>query len=140
MKLCNDTITVFNARLDPDTGVDVYYPTVISGVSWYLHTVTNIDNAGGLRAANQFTVRVPVDADFSGKSYATPAAFAAAADPSQLFTLKAGDTLVHGVVEGAALGMRPAELHKLYDEVVTVLAVTDNRRAPRGKHWKVVGK
>lgn len=137
MKLCEDTITVFNAKYDRAAGADVYIPTVISGVSWYLHTVTNVDNSG-LRAANQFTVRVPVDANFSGKEYVSPSEFASAEDPSGLFTLKAGDLIVHGAV--AEEGLRPADLQKRFDEVVTILAVTDNRRAPRGRHWKVVGK
>lgn len=137
MKLCEDTITVFNAKYDRTAGADVYIPTVISGVSWYLHTVTNVDNSG-LRAANQFTVRVPVDANFSGKKYVSPSEFASAEDPSGLFTLKAGDLIVHGAV--GEEGLRPADLQKRFDEVVTVLAVTDNRRAPRGRHWKVVGK
>ena len=138
MKLCNDTITIFNARLDQAAGYDVYYPTVISGVSWYLHTITTVDGSG-LRAANQFTVRIPVDADFSGKKYVSPKEFAACDDPGAVFTLKAGDIIVHGAVTEAT-GLRPAELQKRFDEMVTVLAVTDNRRAPHGKHWKVVGK
>lgn len=35
MKLCNDTITVFNAKLDQTLDATVYVPTVIHGVSWY---------------------------------------------------------------------------------------------------------
>lgn len=136
MKLCDDVVTVFNARLDQATDSDVYYPTVISGVSWYLHTITTVDNSG-LRAANQFTLRIPVDADFSGKTYVSPSAFATAPDPETVFTLRAGDIVVH---ERVTEHLRPAELKKKFDEVVTVLAVTDNRRAPHGKHWRVVGK
>lgn len=137
MELCNDTITVFNSKLDKTVGADTYYPTVISGVSWYLQTVTTVDHSG-LRAANQFTVRVPVGADFSGKTYVTPDQFAVCEDPALVFTLKAGDLIVHGAV--LEEGLRPADLQKRFAEVVTILGVTDNRRAPRGKHWKVVGK
>lgn len=137
MKLCNDTITVLNAHLDKDHGADTYLPTVISGVSWYFHTVTTVDGSGGLRAANQFTIRVPVDADFSGKTYATAQEYANAPDPTSLFTLKAGDIVAHGAFPGVS---KPAELKALCNEVATVLAVTDNRRAPHGPHWRVVGK
>ncbi|MGN0307402.1 MAG: hypothetical protein ACI4DN_04200 [Lachnospiraceae bacterium] len=35
--------------------------------------------------------------------------------------------------------LRPADLKKRFSEYVTILGVTDNRRAPRSKHWKVVG-
>lgn len=138
MRLCDQTITVFNAKLDPDTGNDVYYPTVISGVSWFQQTITTVDSSG-LKAANQITVRIPDDAetDFSGKSYVTPEEYATA-DPSSVFTLRAGDLLVHAAVTER---LRPAELQQRYGEAVaTVLAVTDDRRTPHAPHWKVVGK
>lgn len=139
MKLCNDVITIFNAYLDKGRGADIYLPTVISGVSWYLHTITTVDSGnGGLRAANQFTVRIPINADFSGKAYALPRDYAEAADPSQLFTLKAGDIVVHGAYPTAPLHL--ADIKALGGETVTVLAVTDNRRAPKEPHWRVVGK
>ena len=89
MKMCNDTITVFNRRLDPDTGYEIYTPTVIRGVSWYSH-VDSAVTSDGLKAANKITIRIPIDAD-------------------------------------------------KYGEIATILGVTDNRRAPRAKHWKVVG-
>lgn len=139
MKLCNDTITVFNAYLDKDRGADIYLPTVISGVSWYLHTVTTVDPSGGLRAANQLTVRIPAGADFNGKTYVDPLSFAAVADPSGLFTLKAGDTVARGDFSDVGR-VSPAALKSLTGEVGTVLAVTDNRRAPHAPHWKLVGK
>lgn len=137
MRLCNDTITVFNAKFDRDAGDDVYIPTVISGVSWYLNTITTVEN-GGLRAANQFTLRIPVDADSLGKVYVTPKEFADAEDGAEVFTLKAGDIIVHEAITDT--GLRPKEIQERCSEMVTILAVTDNRRAPRGKHWKVVGK
>ena len=33
MRLCDETITVFNAQLDTALGMDRYHPTVISGES-----------------------------------------------------------------------------------------------------------
>ena len=35
MNLCNETITVFNAKLNTGTGDDDYNGTVIDGVSWF---------------------------------------------------------------------------------------------------------
>lgn len=135
MRLCNETITVFNSRLDEESGMDVYCHTVISGVSWYSDIAANIEGAGGLKAADKFIIRIPDNADFSGKAYADPIAYAGG-DPNYLFTLKNGDIIVRGAVES---NLRPAELKKLYSEVVTIMGVTDNRRAPYAKHWKVVG-
>lgn len=135
MKLCEDTITVFNTRLDNATGYDEYIPTVIQGVSWFCEIASTVD-ASGLKAANRFTIRIPVDADFSGKSYVEPVAYQGS-DPSAVFTLKQGDVIVHGAETERML---PSQLLEKYGEIVTILGVTDDRRAPNAKQWKVVGK
>ena len=134
MKLCDETITVFNARLDEEKGYDVYIPTIIRGVSWFCEIASNVDS-DGLKAANKFTIRIPRDADFSGKVYVDPAGYAQA-DPESMFTLKQGDVIVHGE---EADSMLPSQLQKKYGEIVTILGVTDSTRRPNAKHWKVVG-
>lgn len=136
MRLCNETITVFNAQLDGTSGIDRYHPTVISGVSWFCEVAATVDDSG-LKAANKFTIRIPEDADFSGKRYVSPATYAAG-DPAEVFTLRNGDIIIKGTLDQE--GLTPSALLKMCGEIVTILGVTDNRRAPRGKHWKVVGK
>ena len=139
MRLCNDTITVFNARYDSENDRDVYHATVIVGVSWYDEIASTVDSSG-LKAADKYTIRIPQDADFGGKTYVDPITYAqAGSDPVQVFTLKSGDIIVKGAVTAGA-NVRPADLQKQYAEAATVLAVTDNRRAPNAPHWKVVGK
>lgn len=139
MRLRNDTITVFNARYDAANDRDVYYATVISGVSWYDEIASTVDSSG-LKAADRYTIRIPVDADFSGKSYVDPISYTReGSDPSLVFTLKSGDIIVKDAVIASA-DVRPAELQKAYPEFATILGVTDNRRAPNAPHWKVVGK
>ena len=138
MKLCNDTITVFNARVDPDAGGNVWTPTTITGVSWYMTDASTVDAAkGGLVAANKATIRIPEDANAGGKVYADPIAYRDAEDVSGLWTLQNGDIIVKGSVTGA--DWTPARLKKAYAECVTVLGVTDNRRAPNAPHWRVTG-
>lgn len=134
MNLCNETITVFNPKLNVTTGKDEYHGTVISGVSWFSEIVSTVNE--GLKAANKFTIRIPADADFGGKVYADPRAYASAEDVSGLFTLRDGDIVVRGAVTDT--GLRPAKLHNNYD-AFTILGVTDNRRVPNAPHWKVVG-
>jgi hypothetical protein len=136
MRLCNETITVFNARLDSTDGYDVYYATVIKGVSWYCDIASNVDSSG-LKAANKFTIRIPVDADFGGKTYLDPKAYAETETPETAFTLHNGDIIIKGEVSEDNL--RPADLKKKFSDYVTILGVTDNRRAPHSRHWKVVG-
>ena len=136
MKLCSDTITVFNARVDPDVGGNVWIPTVIIGAGWHLTDASTVDaSKGGLVAANKATIRIPVDADFGGKAYADPVSYASADDVSGLWTLKGGDIVVKGEVTGD--DWTPAKLKAAYAECVTVLGVTDNRRAPHAAHWRV---
>lgn len=135
MRLCDETITVFNAKLDKETGYDCYHSTVIKGVSWFCKILSAVDK--GLKAANQFTIRIPENADFDGKTYVEPLEYAEADDISGLFTLKNGDIIVHGAVTGDNL--KPADLHRNY-EAFTIMGVTNDRRPyVRAPHWKVIG-
>lgn len=136
MQLCNETITVFNALMESENGYELYYGTVIKGVSWYCEIASNVDSSG-LKAANKFTIRIPTDADTGDKIYLDPVEYAKTADPTKTFTLKSGTIIVKGEVSDSPV--KPADLKKEYAEFVTVLGVTDNRRAPRAKHFKVVG-
>ena len=135
MKECNETITVFNTSLDAETGYDTYIPTIIRGVSWYCEVASAVDSSG-LKAADIFKIRIPVDADFSGKAYVKPAAYAGG-DPTSVFTLGQGDIIVHGEEKAS---LNPAQLQEKYGEIVTILGVTDNTRRPHAKHWRVTGK
>ena len=124
MQLCNDTITLYNRRFDPDEDCDVYERTVIRGVHWFNSEATTVDSTG-LKAANKVTIRIPTDADFGGKVYFPPKQYAATDDPAAAFTLVAGDLVVLGI---GAEDLRPAAIHDTYSEAATILQVTDNRR------------
>ena len=134
MKMTDETITVFNTVLDDLTGYDTFVPTVISGVSWYSH-IESVVTDQGLKAANKVTIRIPVDADFGGKDYVEPVGYTGA-NTASAFTLKNGDFIVKGAETDA---LTPAQARDKYGEIVTILGVTDNRRAPKGKHWRVTG-
>lgn len=134
MQECNEVITVFNARFDSAKDKDVYIGTIITGVSWYCSVETAVDS--GLKAADKYTVRIPADADFSGKTYALPAAYNAGGDADTLFTLQNGDIVVRGAVQEE--NPKPAELLKGY-EAFTILGVTNNCHRPRAPHWRVIG-
>lgn len=132
MKECNQTITVFNRRFDKASGLDVWTPTVISGVSWHEQTDTAVTESG-LKSAKKCTVRIPADADTGGKHFVAASAYADS-DPAQTFTLTAGDILVRGIHEAYTTS---AGIRNLPDKV-TILGLTDNRQKPRGRHFKVV--
>lgn len=152
MKLCNDTITVFNARVDPEQGGNVWTPTVITGASWFLTDASTVDaSKGGLVAANKATIRIPENANTGGKVYTDPLSYAGAQSVAGLWTLANGDIIVkgsvpltcetttNGVTTTTAISWTPAALKKAYSDCVTVLGVTDNRRAPNAPHWRVTG-
>lgn len=132
MRLCNDTVTVYNARLDREQDTTVYIPTVLSGVSWYGGTKATVDSSG-LKAANQYTVRIPVDADSGGKSYTEPGVYKAAKSVDGLFTLNEGDFIVKGALTEMLYTTPKTGVY------ARILSVTDNRRAPNAPHWKVIG-
>lgn len=134
MKEANKTVTVFNAKMDPESGFDVYHPTIIKGVSVFLQVASEV-TLSGLNAANKITVRVPINANFSGKAYVKPVEYPQA-DPAEVFTFKQGDVMVEAEETEP---MDPVQLKAKYGEVITILGVTDNRSRPREPHWKVVG-
>ena len=163
-----EVITLLNAQVDPDTGYDVYTPTKITGVSWYSTAAATVTTSG-LLAADQYTVRIPVDADFSGKGYVNPIAYKTA-DPAKSFTIQRGDVIVRGTIDtpsritaadlsrligsdGSYIAftppdptattvdaITPASVQQTCPDVFTVLSITDNRKAPHAQHWKVIGK
>ena len=136
MKLCNETITVFNKKLNTEKGWNTYIPTVIEGVSWYCQIASAVDN-NGLHAANNFTIRIPADANTGGKSYVDPITYNNETIVSGVWTLANGDILVKAAVTDDTL--TPAQIHATYSDCCTILGVTDNRRAPNAPHFKVVG-
>lgn len=139
LKLCEEVITIINQRYNQEEAFTEYTKTVVRGVSWYGSLKSTVD-ANGLKAANQYTVRIPISADFGGKTYYDPIAYKALVDASNAFTLANGDLVVHGEVSENDASITPKLIHDSYAEVLTILAVNDNRRKQRqAPHWKVVG-
>lgn len=167
MQLADKAILLYNVKNDPQTGYEVYNPTLITGVSYFSKTLVGVDKSGML-AANQHIIRIPVGADFNGKQYVAPVDYQNA-DPATSFTFKVGDIIVasalvedHDIIDGDSNRIRtpdghylvyayirgyadnrtlhPAEIQELFGDIVTVVGVTDNRGARCAPHWKVVGK
>lgn len=135
MKLCNDTITVFNKRFDTANRWNDYVPTIISGVSWFSRMKSSVGD-NGLRAANEFIVRIPDNADFGGKTYVDEATYKQETIVSGVFTLAEGDIVVKGAIDYT---VDPETIQENHADCFTILSVTDNRRAPNAKHFRVVG-
>lgn len=131
MRNAENTVTIYNAFYDSTSGYDVYMRTVITGVSWFSRTLTNVVGDGGLISANEFTVRIPEEL-CSG--YVDPKSYTGVVST---WTLRPGDIIVKGTAtENNPL---PKDLFKAYSDIFTVVGVTDSRGG-RGAHIKVVGK
>lgn len=131
MQHADETIVVYNRKYDAARGYDVYCAAVIPNVSWH-GTALAAPGAEGLAEANQYTIRIPDNAD-----YLTPADYAASASVNNRFTLAEGDLIALGTA--AVENPTPAAIHKGHDTVATIIGVTDNRKG-RSPHWKVTAK
>ena len=139
MKLCNDTITIYNHYTDATTRYQVFVPTVINGVHWYGSNQAAVTN-DGLLSADQYTIRIPIEAYFNSSIYVTPKEYENLTNKTGYFTLAHGDVIVKGNHVETGANAKPAYLDKTYDNVVTIISVTDNRTAPNAPHWRVVCK
>lgn len=149
MKECNETITVLNRRLNTETGLDEWIPTVIRDVSWHSKVAAAVTQAG-LNTATTATVRIPDDADTGGRTYMPPSAYKAAESATGAYTLARGDIIVRGEIEmpgqdmpmpatAGAASVTPAQAKAQFEDCITILSVTDNTRRPHGAHRMVVG-
>ena len=141
MKLCTDTITVYNNYTDPTTKYKVYLPTVIKNVSWF-GEVQVLVSSDGLLSADMYTIRIPINADFGNKTYLNPKAFEDIPNDemSNYWTLSQGDIIVKGEISDTGANAKPGKLEENYEDVITIVSVTDNTTRPNAPHWKVVGK
>ena len=130
MKLCDESVTVFNARVDPALGSEVYAATVLRGVSWRGEAASAVES-GGTRVADRVVVRIPEGVDAGGKVYVSPEGYRRAGEVGGLWTLQKGDFVLRGVA---------ADVEEPWSAgAAVVLGVSDNRRGRLGRHWKVVG-
>lgn len=141
MHLCNEKITVYNSYIDPITRFRTYLPTVVDGVSWFGDLQVSV-TSDGLVSANQYIIRIPSNADTSNKEYKSRKEYenTPVQNLSSCWTLCEGDIIVRGAVTDSGDDAKPSKLSDKYDDVITVVSVTDNRRVNQAPHLKVVGK
>lgn len=97
----------------------LYQRTIVRGVNWQGKVAVNMDNDGGLKAADGVTVFIP--------------------QKTLNIKINSGDTIVKGIVDGEISLVR--ELYEAYADVITVMAVKYcESRSGRINHWEVTGK
>ncbi|UZT82640.1 DUF6751 family protein [Caproicibacterium sp. BJN0003] len=110
MQMANETVTYYH--LDDDG--NAVSRTVISGASWYAHTVATVSNKS-VSLGKVIQCRIPVE-------------------NTRCFSPHEDDMLVLGDCD-APIGTNDADLRGTYN-AVTISAVHDNRRG-QGAHWKL---
>ena len=135
MYLCNETITVYNKQIN-EKKFNQYFPTVLKGIHWFGTEQVNVSNSG-LIGAKMYTLRIPESVYTSGKEFVKPKAYQKG-DHEKVFTFDEGDIIVRGEV--VIPDATPSKLQQDYDDVITIISVTDNRMVPNAPHWRVVGK
>lgn len=139
--ITNSDITVFNRRYCKEDRTEKLYGTKIRGVSFYSRKGTTFSNKD-LSGDDSYIIRIPADADTSGKAYLDEMAYANLDDKSfsGYWTLQPGAIIVRGLVDIETAS--EIDLKKSFPEVVTVRNYTDNRDrcSDAMKHWRVGGE
>lgn len=139
--MVNSDITVFNKRYDRTERTERFHGTKIRGVSFYSRKGTSSGNKE-LSKSDSYTIRIPADADTSGKEYVDQKAYSELGDDifSGYWTLQPGAIIIQGLVDLETA--TETELRKLYPEVVFVRNFTDNRSrgSANMNHWRVGGE
>jgi hypothetical protein len=132
--ITNADITVYNFY--NFAGETVYSRVVIKGVHWFGRTKT-APSADGLISSSEYTVRVPISANFD-KEYVDPLTFAIA-DKMKFFTFMVGDICVRG--ESFLINPTKEKLIEQFNDVITLVGITDNRVGNANmRHWRLTGK
>lgn len=147
MRYTNTPATVLNAWVSPETKRTVYLPTVLRDVKWQGTRASKITVSGlapGDAVTTLTTVIIwPARLDAGGKAYLPPKAFArlSAAEAARHWTLSdAEDRMVKGAVDGLGVVERLQDVTSLYDDVIKIVAVTENDFGPASmRHWYVTG-
>ena len=94
--ITNADITIYNYYIGSDR-LPVYLETQIKGVNWYTKQEVDVDN--GLKSADNYKIRIPVDAYTQRKEYIDPERFKALSldEAKQYWTIDNGDYFVKGL-------------------------------------------
>lgn len=137
--ITDSNITIFNRRVTAE-GSETLFPTIIRGVTWYYAHKTGgtqyIDNA------DSYSVRVPINADQSGKTYVDGVTYSSMddAEAENHWTIQKQDIVVRGELTGKVTDQ--TELTSATDDIFLVSTFANNtiRGSRRVKHWRIGGE
>ncbi len=136
----NDTITIYNHYYDKLTKLDRWNRTVLKDVMWR-QTTTKTVSSNKIQIDDSISITIP-----HRSGYLSPQKYIQMPNDkmSDYWTINAKnnvDIIVLGEInQDLTDSYTLRELRKDYDNVVTVMAVSDNSRVDHLKHWKVTAK
>lgn len=139
--IVNADITIFNKRYMAAERTEKFVATRIKGVSFYSRKGTS-SGSTGIDKEDTYTIRIPANADTSGKVYVDQMEYAGIDDKTYpgFWTLQPGAIIVRGLLDLEEA--TETELKKTYPDVIFVTNFSDNR--DRGsdnvKHWRIGGE
>lgn len=135
--ITNAAITIYNRRRKGRESVLI--PTVISEASWFYGR--RAVRGQFIDSDDSYQVRIPYDADTSGKTYVNPAQYAEMADEEAAgyWTIQIDDIVLKGEYSSQVTDER--ELRELTDDLFVVNTFADNtiRGSDAVKHWRIGG-
>lgn len=134
----DSVITIYNRHLSNDRR-EILTPTVIRYVTWYQSK--GAVGAPDTSDANTYKVRIPYDADQSGKTYldAIPYRNLAADKTKDYWTIQNGDIVVRGACEKQITNKKELASEGLNLFVVTNYSDDTIRGSSFMKHWRIGG-
>ena len=132
----NANLTVYNKYIDPTTRSEKYQRVGIVGVAWENRKAANVRSTGGLAAADQARVFIPLA---RGTNFLKPKAWQALTTKTGKWTLQVGDLIVKGLVsDEIQTGFTVTQLKAKYDDVLVITSVdTMDAGSPGMQHWNL---
>lgn len=136
--ITDSIVTIYNRRLTADNE-EILIPTVIRDATWFYGR----RSSGGQFSDNEdtYSVRIPFDADTSGKTYVEPWEWKNLTDEqaSGHWTIQNDDVVVRG--EMTEMVSDQTEIMKVTENCFVVNSFANNtiRGSNRVKHWRIGG-
>lgn len=135
--LTNADVTIINRKRKERS--EVLLKTIIKNVAW--HSVHGATSGSSSENVDSFKMRIPIDADFGGKTYVDRITYEALSfeDAAKHWTLASGDIVVKGNVTEEEITQ--TILYEKYNEVYRIGEYADNTDmgSDAVKHWRVGG-
>lgn len=133
--ITNESLTIYNRKLDPETRQYVYRRTEIPNVHWYTDQKVSIGD-NGLISADLYKIRIPAGRQTERFVPADKYAALPYGEEKRCWTVENGDLFVKGIVRDEIT--KESDLKNKHYVYGKVLSFSDNRKG-RIPHIRIGG-